>query len=147
MSGGTFDSLAMWVAAALTAIHGSGVIQRDLKPSNVLLSLVRPTLIDLGIPRALDDASGAITHSSQLMGPPSYMAPELIAGQPATPFADVFAWGCLVTFAGTGKAPFDAPTVPAVLHNISSGEPHLDGLDPGLLELVRSTLDKDPRNR
>lgn len=147
MSGGTLDSLAMGVAAALTAIHGSGVVHRDLKPANVLLSPVGPKVIDFGIARALDDASGAITRSSQLMGTPSYMAPELILGEQATAAADIFAWGCLVTFAGTGKAPFDAPTVPAVLHNISSGQPHLDGLDPGLLELVRSTLDKNPHNR
>src|SRR5699024_8151427 len=66
MSGGTLDSLAMGVAAALTAIHGSGVIHRDLKPANVLLSPVGPKVIDFGIARALDDASGAITHSSQL---------------------------------------------------------------------------------
>lgn len=147
MSGGTLDSLAMGVAAALTAIHGSGVIHRDLKPANVLLSPVGPKVIDFGIARALDDSGGTITRSSQLMGTPSYMAPELFLGEQATAAADIFAWGCLVTFAGTGSAPFDAPTVPAVLHNISSAEPHLDGLDPGLLELVRSTLDKNPRNR
>lgn len=147
MSGGTLDSLAMGVAAALTAIHGSGVIHRDLKPANVLLSPVGPKVIDFGIARALDDSGGAVTRSSQLMGTPSYMAPELLLGEQPTAAADIFAWGCLVAFAGTGSAPFDAPTVPAVLHNISSAEPRLDGLDPGLLELVRSTLDKNPRNR
>ncbi|MGW9632576.1 protein kinase domain-containing protein [Nocardiopsis alba] len=147
MRGGTLDGLAMGVAAALTAIHGSGVIHRDLKPANVLLSPVGPKVIDFGIARALDDSSGGITRSSQLMGTPSYMAPELILGEQATPAADIFAWGCLVAFAGTGRAPFDAATVPAVLHNISSAEPRLDGLDPSLLDLVGSTLDKNPDNR
>ena len=147
MHGGTLEGLAMGVAAALTAIHGSGVVHRDLKPANVLLSTVGPKVIDFGIARALDDAGGGITRSSQLMGTPSYMAPELILGEQATPAADIFAWGCLVAFAGIGEAPFDAATVPAVLHNISSAAPKLDGLDPSLLELVGAALDKNPANR
>ncbi|GAB3692547.1 serine/threonine-protein kinase [Nocardiopsis oceani] len=147
MHGGTLEGLAMGVAAALTAIHGSGIVHRDLKPANVLLSPVGPKVIDFGIARALDDTGGAVTRSSQLMGTPSYMAPELILGEQATAAADIFAWGCLVAFAGTGKAPFDAATVPAVLHNISSAPPKLDGLDPSLLDLVSSALDKEPGNR
>ncbi|MBE2998434.1 protein kinase [Nocardiopsis sp. HNM0947] len=147
MSGGTLESLAMGVAAALTAIHGSGIIHRDLKPANVLLSPVGPKVIDFGIARALDDSAGAVTRSSQLMGTPSYMAPELILGEQPTAAADIFAWGCLVAFAGIGSAPYDAPTVPAVLHNISSAEPRLEGLDQDLSELVVAALDKDPRNR
>ena len=147
MRGGTLEGLAMGVAAALTAIHGSGVIHRDLKPANVLLSTVGPKVIDFGIARALDDSSGGITRSSQLMGTPSYMAPELLLGEQATPAADIFAWGCLVAFAGIGDAPFDAATVPAVLHNISSAEPKLDGLDPSLLDLVGGALDKNPAKR
>jgi hypothetical protein len=147
MAGGTLEGLAMGVAAALTAIHGSGVIHRDLKPANVLLSPVGPKVIDFGIARALDDAEGSVTRSSQLMGTPSYMAPELILGEQPTHAADIFAWGCLVAFAGTGSAPFDAATVPAVLHNISSAPPRLDGLDPSLYDLVASALDKNPENR
>ncbi|GAB2512006.1 serine/threonine-protein kinase [Nocardiopsis aegyptia] len=147
MAGGTLESLAMGVAAALTAIHGSGVIHRDLKPANVLLSPVGPKVIDFGIARALDGTGGAVTRSSQLMGTPSYMAPELIMGRQPTPAGDIFAWGCLVAFAGTGSAPFDAATVPAVLHNISSAPPRLDGLDPSLYDLVSSALDKEPENR
>ncbi|MFC6432555.1 protein kinase [Nocardiopsis tropica] len=147
MGGGTLEGLALGVAAALTAIHGSGVVHRDLKPANVLLSPVGPKVIDFGIARALDEAGGGVTRSSQLMGTPSYMAPELLLGEQATAAADIFAWGCLVAFSGTGRAPFDAATVPAVLHNISSAPPRLDGLDPALLDLVRATLDKNPANR
>jgi serine/threonine protein kinase len=147
MAGGTLEGLAMGVAAALTAIHGSGVVHRDLKPANVLLSPVGPKVIDFGIARALDEAADAVTRSSQLMGTPSYMAPELVLGQRATAAADIFAWGCLVVFAGTGAAPFDAATVPAVLHNIASAPPRLDGLDPDLYDLVNAALDKDPANR
>ncbi|MFV2198527.1 serine/threonine-protein kinase [Nocardiopsis sp. LOL_012] len=145
MHGGTLEGLAVGVAAALTAIHGSNVVHRDLKPSNVLLSPVGPKVIDFGIARALDD-TGA-TRTSQLIGTPAYMAPELLAGQAPAPAADVFAWGCLVAYAGRGRAPFDAPTVHAVLHNIVSTPPSLEGLEPNLLGLVGAALDKNPANR
>ncbi|MDA0564273.1 protein kinase [Streptomonospora sp. S1-112] len=146
MRGGTLESLAMGVAAALTAIHRAGVIHRDLKPANVLLSAVGPKVIDFGIARAMDD-EGAVTRSSQLMGTPAYLAPELIAGGDITPASDIFSWGCLVTYAGTGKAPFNAQTVPAILHLISAAPADLEGLEPGVTELVRSALEKDPANR
>ncbi|MFD0803503.1 serine/threonine-protein kinase, partial [Streptomonospora algeriensis] len=146
MGGGTLESLALGVTAALTAIHRAGVIHRDLKPGNVLLSAVGPKVIDFGIARAMDDES-AVTRSSQLMGTPSYLAPELIAGGEITPASDIFSWGCLVAYAGTGKAPFEAQTVPAVLHLISSGTANLEGLDPRLADLAGSALDKDPGNR
>ncbi|MDE3721471.1 serine/threonine-protein kinase [Nocardiopsis sp. N85] len=147
MTGGTLEGLAMGVAAALTAIHGSGIIHRDLKPANVLLSPVGPKVIDFGIARALDDSGGGVTRSSQLMGTPSYMAPELLLGEKPTAAADIFAWGCLVAFAGIGEAPFDAPTVPAVLYNITTAPPRLEGLEPSLYDLVAAALDKDPARR
>ncbi|RKS04921.1 serine/threonine protein kinase [Nocardiopsis sp. Huas11] len=147
MRGGTLESLAVGVAAALTAVHRSGIVHRDLKPSNVLLSPVGPKVIDFGIARALDEAGDGITRSHQLIGTPSYMAPELIAGQSPTPAGDVFSWGCLIAFAGTGGAPFDAATVPGVLHNISHAAPRLDGLDPALRETVTAALGKDPLSR
>ncbi|SKA36659.1 Serine/threonine protein kinase [Marinactinospora thermotolerans DSM 45154] len=146
MQGGTLDSLAMGVAAALSAIHRAGVIHRDLKPANVLLSSVGPKVIDFGIARAMDD-DGAVTRSSQLMGTPAYLAPELIEGREISPASDIFSWGCLVVFAGTGRAPFEAPTVPAVLQQIVSMAPNLEGLDPTLRDLVSHALDKDPSRR
>jgi hypothetical protein len=146
MRGSNLEHLAVGVATALTAIHGAGVIHRDLKPANVLLSSVGPRVIDFGIARALDTVSGA-TRTGQFIGTPAYMAPELISGDSASPASDVFAWACVVAFAGTGRAPFDGPTVPSVLYQISHGEPALDGLDEGLRDLVTRSLDKDPAKR
>lgn len=146
MRGSSLEHLAVGVATALTAIHGAGVVHRDLKPANVLLSSVGPRVIDFGIARALDTVSGA-TRTGQFIGTPAYMAPELIAGETASPASDVFAWACVVAFAGTGRGPFDAPTVPSVLYRISHGEPTLDGLDDGLRGLVERALDKDPAKR
>ncbi|MDS1271070.1 serine/threonine-protein kinase [Lipingzhangella sp. LS1_29] len=146
MAGGTLESLAVGVGAALAAIHGAGVVHRDLKPANVLLSTVGPKVIDFGIARALDDGGGA-TRSSQLMGTPAYLAPELIEGHPVTPASDIFSWGCLVAYAGTGRAPFEAPSIPAVLHQITTQDPDLDGLDARLAGLVTQALAKDPQQR
>ncbi|WP_460359766.1 serine/threonine-protein kinase, partial [Actinoallomurus bryophytorum] len=146
MRGSNLEHLAVGVATALTAIHGAGVIHRDLKPANVLLSSVGPRVIDFGIARALDTVSGA-TRTGQFIGTPAYMAPELISGDTASPASDVFAWACVVAFAGTGRAAFDGPTVPSVLYQISHGEPALDGLDEGLRDLVARSLDKDPAKR
>jgi serine/threonine protein kinase len=146
MRGSSLEHLAVGVATALTAIHGAGVIHRDLKPANVLLSSVGPRVIDFGIARALDTVSGA-TRTGQFIGTPAYMAPELISGGKASPASDVFAWACVVAFAGTGRTPFDGPTVPSVLYQISHGEPSLDGLDEGLRHLVSRALIKDPAQR
>jgi len=146
MRGSSLEHLAVGVATALTAIHGAGVIHRDLKPANVLLSSVGPRVIDFGIARALDTLSGA-TRTGQFIGTPAYMAPELISGETASAASDVFAWACVVAFAGTGRAAFDGPTVPSVLYQISHGEPALDGLDEGLRHLVARALTKDPAQR
>lgn len=146
MGGSSLEHLAVGVATALTAIHGAGVIHRDLKPANVLLSSVGPRVIDFGIARALDTVSGA-TRTGQFIGTPAYMAPELISGGTASPASDVFAWACVVAFAGTGRAAFDGPTVPSVLYQISHGEPSLDGLDESLRQLVSRALAKDPAQR
>ena len=146
MRGSSLEHLAVGVATALTAIHGAGVIHRDLKPANVLLSSVGPRVIDFGIARALDSVAEA-TRTGQFVGTPAYMAPEVIDGKPATAASDVFAWGCVVAYAGTGQAPFAAPTVPAVMYQILHAEPALDGIDPALRELVEQALAKDPARR
>jgi serine/threonine protein kinase len=146
MRGSSLEHLAVGVATALTAIHGAGVIHRDLKPANVLLSSVGPRVIDFGIARALDSVADA-TRTGQFIGTPAYMAPEVIEGKPATPASDVFAWGCVVAYAGTGTAPFAAPTVPAVLYQIMHAEPTLDRIDESLRDLVAQALAKDPGKR
>jgi len=146
MRGSSLEHLAVGVATALTAIHGASVIHRDLKPANVLLSSVGPRVIDFGIARALDSVAEA-TRTGQFVGTPAYMAPEVIEGKPATAASDVFAWGCVVAYAGTGRAPFAAPTVPAVMYQIMHAEPTLEGIDPGLREVVERALAKDPAQR
>ncbi|MFF0524043.1 serine/threonine-protein kinase [Actinomadura nitritigenes] len=146
LPGSDLEGLAVGVATALAAIHGAGIVHRDLKPANVLLSSTGPRVIDFGIARALDAADGP-TRTGQFVGTPNYLPPELLRGEPVTPASDVFSWGCVVAYAGTGTAPFSGSTVPEIFYRVAHDEPKLDGLDPGLRDIVAAALDKDPRNR
>ncbi|WP_131764155.1 serine/threonine-protein kinase, partial [Actinomadura fibrosa] len=146
LPGSDLEGLAVGVATALAAIHGAGIVHRDLKPANVLLSSTGPRVIDFGIARALDAADGP-TRTGQFVGTPNYLPPELLRGEPVTPASDVFSWGCVVAYAGTGRPPFAGNTVPEILYRVAHDEPRLDGLDPGLRDVVGAALGKDPRNR
>jgi hypothetical protein len=146
LPGSDLEGLAVGVATALVAIHGAGVVHRDLKPSNVLLSTTGPRVIDFGIARALDTLSGT-TRTGQIVGTPGYLAPELLRGEEITPASDIFSWGCVVSYAGTGRSPFSGRTAPEIMYKVVHDAPALEGLDAGLRTLVGRALDKDPRNR
>src|SRR5690606_26185926 len=146
LRGGDLDALAVNIATARTATHGAGIVHRALKPSNVLLSPTGPRVIDFGIARALDAPDGP-TRTGQFIGTPAYMAPELMRGEEITPAADVFSWGCVVAYAGTGRAPFGGTTLPQVIDRVTRGEPDLDGLDPAMHDLVARSLAKNPADR
>ena len=146
LPGSDLEGLAVGVATALAAIHGAGIVHRDLKPANVLLSSTGPRVIDFGIARALD-APGGPTRTGQFVGTPAYIAPEVLRGEPVEQASDVFSWGCVVAYAGTGRSPFQGKTVAETFNRIGAEEPDLTGLDPRLREIVAAALSKDPRGR
>ncbi|MFF5205936.1 protein kinase [Streptosporangium sp. NPDC000396] len=143
LRGGELDRLVVGTATALAAIHAAGVVHRDFKPSNVLLGPDGPRVVDFGIARR----EGASTMTSGLIGTPAYLAPEQIAGAPASAASDVFAWAATMVCAASGRSPFGADTVPAVLHRILTHQPDLSVLPARLAGLVASCLDKDPAGR
>src|SRR3954462_5570604 len=148
LTASNLHSVAIGVATALTAIHGAGVIHRDLKPRNVLLAPGSPKVIDFGIARALE-ATSQHTRTDQMVGTVAYMAPERFddSGTPLTPAADIFAWGAVVAFAGTGRTPFHADSAPATAVRILTHEPDLAGLSGSLRDLVAASLAKRPDDR
>ncbi|XVQ06910.1 WD40 repeat domain-containing serine/threonine protein kinase [Spirillospora sp. CA-255316] len=133
------------VAEALQSIHAAGVIHRDFKPSNVILTTDGPKVIDFGIARAADATS--ITETGVQPGTPAYMAPEQILGHTLTPAADVFALGGLAHFAATGELAFGGGAAPAVTHRIVEGEPNLDGCPEPIRAIATACLTKDPQQR
>jgi serine/threonine protein kinase len=145
LSATDLEGLAVGMAAALTAIHGAGVVHRDLKPSNVLLSYFGPKVIDFGIARALD--ASASTATGKLMGSPGWMAPEQFAQRPVTAAVDIFVWGSLVAYAGTGRRPFGQGTVVEIVNRIRHESPNLEGLEGRLRELVEGCMAKQPEQR
>ncbi|GAA2523804.1 hypothetical protein Ahu01nite_055990 [Winogradskya humida] len=142
-------SLAVGVATALSGIHGAGVIHRDLKPDNVLLAPGSPKVIDFGIARAFE-ATSQYTRTDQMVGTVAYMAPERFSSEPGTPLtaaADVFAWGCVVAYAGTGRTPFHGDSPQATAARILTQPPHLTGLPESLRDLVELSLSRNPEDR
>ncbi|EIV95195.1 serine/threonine-protein kinase, partial [Frankia sp. QA3] len=145
LASSTLTGLAVGVATALTAIHSAGLVHRDLKPSNVMLSLSGPRVIDFGIAQALEGAKAKPTAWG--FGSAGWMAPEQVHGRPIGPEADVFAWGILIAYAGTGRHPFGDGSDIDLGMRIVGAAPDLRGLREPLVGLVSAALAKHPDDR
>jgi serine/threonine protein kinase len=143
LRGGELERLAVGTATALAAIHGAGIVHRDLKPANVLLGPDGPRVVDFGIARQGESD----TMTAGPVGTPAYLAPEQIAGQPATPASDIFAWAATIVYAATGRAAFGADSVAAVMHRIMTATPDVNGVPAPLRATVERCLSKDPAHR
>jgi serine/threonine protein kinase len=139
-------ALAVGVARALAAVHAAELIHRDLKPGNVLLTPTGPRVIDFGIAQRVP-ASGGLTGTGIVMGSAGWIAPERLTRNPATPAADIFGWGCLIAYAGTGRNPFGPGDADEIARRTIKEPPDLDGLDPGLRLEVEAALAKNPLDR
>jgi hypothetical protein len=138
--------LGAGLAEALTAVHALGLVHRDVKPSNVLLTLDGPLLIDFGIARATD-GTASLTSTGVSVGSPGYMSPEQILGKGVTGAADVFSLGAVLVYAATGESPFPGDSSAALLYKVVHEEPRLGSLEGELRELVAACLAKDPAGR
>lgn len=141
----TLYAFAAGTAQALAAIHAAGVIHRDVKPQNVILSPAGPRVLDFGIAHAADGTS--VTRSGVMTGTPGWISPEYYRTGIARPEGDMFAWGTLVTYAATGRLPFGAGAPDVVAYRVLSGEPDLHGLPGDLRGIVERALAKDPAER
>ncbi|PWI11366.1 serine/threonine protein kinase [Streptomyces sp. NWU339] len=148
----TVRALGAGLGEALAAVHELGLVHRDVKPSNVLLTLDGPLLIDFGITRAMD-GTASLTSSGVSIGSPGYMAPEQVLGKGVTGAADVFSLGAVLAYAATGEPPFRGDSSAALLYKVVHEPPELgdlggrDGPGDQVRELVAACLDKDPGAR
>ncbi|WP_060881563.1 serine/threonine protein kinase, partial [Streptomyces scabiei] len=138
--------LGAGLAEALSAVHALGLVHRDVKPSNVLLTVDGPLLIDFGIARATD-GTASLTSTGVSIGSPGYMSPEQILGKGITGAADVFSLGAVLAYAATGQSPFPGDSSAALLYKVVHEPPLLDGLEGDLRDLVERCLAKDAAAR
>lgn len=138
-------ALGTGLAEALQAIHGAGLVHRDLKPGNVLLAADGPRVIDFGISKALDETR--LTGTGTVIGSPAFMSPEQIASShDVGPEGDVFALAGLLVYAACGEGPFGTGDEGA-LHRVVTAEPDLSGVPRALHPLLQRCLDKTPSRR
>lgn len=149
MSPSDVAALVTQVAGALDHAHSAGVIHRDIKPANLIVDPDgRVRLADFGIARTVDDRV-TITGSGELVGTISYLAPEILNGEPATPASDIYSLGAVTYELLSGRPPFSGDTPAALLEAVRIGDvPRLDGLAPDRMSAaVRSAMARDPDDR
>jgi WD40 repeat protein/serine/threonine protein kinase len=113
------------LARTMHALHQQGVVHRDLKPVNILLTADgMPKISDFGLAKRLDDSAGP-TLSGEIMGTPSYMAPEQATGESkhVGPATDVYALGAILYEMLTGRPPFHGATPVETITQVASDEP------------------------
>jgi len=142
LTAGSLLALAAGLAKSLTAIHAAGVVHGDLKPSNVLLALDGPRVIDFGISQAAE--ATPLARAGLVVGTPSFMSPEQAAGKDVGPLSDVFSLGAVLAYAATGRKPFGTGQPAVVLERVVRGAADLEDVPAEVRPLIEQCLTKDP---
>ncbi|WP_066364243.1 serine/threonine-protein kinase [Herbidospora mongoliensis] len=133
------------VLDALRHAHAAGILHRDVKPGNVLLTADRVVLTDFGIAAIEGDVS--ITHPGLLMGSPAYIPPERLQGRQITFAADLWSFGATLYAAVEGRPPYEGPDAVAVLGAVLTQEPNRPGRAGALMPVIEGLLRKNPADR
>ncbi len=148
--------IAREIASALDFAHRHGVVHRDVKPANILLSDGHALVADFGIARALTvdpDTAQRLTATGIALGTPGYMSPEQAAGEPTIDGrADIYALGAVVHEMLAGEPPFTGPSVQAILARALTEQPPAltqvrRGVDPTISRAVQRALAAEPSDR
>ncbi len=143
-------AIAVDVCGALDAAHERGVVHRDVKPGNVMLTPDGTVkVVDFGIARAA--GSDTLTGTGVVLGSTAYLSPEQASGEPGDARSDIYAFGCVLYEMLTGQVPFRADTPVATLYRHVNEDPpppsSVAPVPPALEAIVMRCLSKDPRRR
>ena len=139
------------ICAALEAAHAQGIVHRDIKPQNIIVTGDKQIkVMDFGIARAA--GGSAMTQTGTIMGTPQYISPEQAQGRPADPRSDLYSLGVVVYEMLTGKAPFDGENPVSIAYKHVREDPLPPSMvnpdiSPGLEAVVMKALAKNPENR
>ncbi|MFI0450998.1 serine/threonine-protein kinase [Actinomadura sp. 6N118] len=131
--------------SALAVAHKAGIVHRDLKPSNVLLDGDRVVLTDFGL--AYSSGSVSLTKTGHFMGSPAYVAPEVAAGDKATPQSDLWSLGATLYAAVEGRPPFERENVMATLSALANENVATPQNAGALTSVITGLLEKNPTRR
>ncbi|MBW3088651.1 protein kinase [Bifidobacterium sp. 82T24] len=130
---------------AVRAVHHAGIIHRDIKPTNVMISRTGPVLVDFGI--AMGEGESHVTRTGLVMGTPGFIAPEIIDGAESDEQTDWWSTAAVLAFAATGRPVFGTSPMMAVLERAATGHANLAGLPQRTTAAFRSALDPKRENR
>ena len=150
---------ALQIASALAAAHAAGIVHRDVKPGNVMITAdSQVKVLDFGLSKLMELGSGpedetqtqasAVTETGTVMGTVAYMSPEQASGRPVDHRTDIFSLGVVLYEMLAGRRPFRGRSQVETMHEIiNAAAPSLDEQPPELNDVLERALAKDPKDR
>ena len=137
-------------AAGIDALHGAGLVHRDIKGANILLEGDTPYVSDFGL--AKDSQASNLTRPGQALGSLDYMSPEQIRGEDVSPATDIYALGCVMFEVLTGTPPFGGrPSMRVLFAHLQEPPPDLSAsrndISPPVSRAISRALEKEPEDR
>lgn len=143
--GDDLERLGRKLIEAVKAVHAAGIVHRDIKPTNVMVSNTGPVLVDFGI--AMGEGESHVTRTGLVMGTPGFIAPEIIDGVESDEMSDWWSVASVLAFAATGEPVFGTKPMMAVLERAAVGSANLAGLPAGTMAAFRSALNPNRTKR